>query len=157
MKKKKKKILGSAVYIERAVDGEHQSLPSNFNPRATIHGQRAAGCAYSKKSPSVRTSRGREKYRTVILLVALWRVSNCEGAKPLFFARRHRKSPLRVNYVNKLVNWTLTETNVIIAKINGNSCSSRVRFSNDSKKHGKYIYFIFIPSHEKPFSNRSFL
>lgn len=51
----KKRKLRLAVYIERAVDGEHQSFLSNFSPRAVIHGQRA----HSKKGP-VRTSRGRK-------------------------------------------------------------------------------------------------
>lgn len=38
----KKKTFRLVVYMERAaVDGEHQSFLSNFNPRAVIHGQRA--------------------------------------------------------------------------------------------------------------------
>lgn len=56
----KKKTFRLVVYMERAaVDGEHQSFLSNFNPRAVIHGQRAGRRAYSKKAP-VRTSRGRK-------------------------------------------------------------------------------------------------
>lgn len=103
------KKLRLAVYIQRLAEGEHQSF-FNFNPRATIHGQRAA-CAHILKS-ALRTSHRSTERHLAGLFVARIKLRGDETS--FLHATTPEVSPfedsLCVNYVNKLVNCSLLKT-----------------------------------------------